>query len=91
MEKNVKKGGLSYHGCLCGFSCSEKVAVNLLFLKNMYIWGWRDVSVVKSPDSSSKCPEFNSQQPHCGSQPSVMGSDALFWYEGKQLHCTHIK
>jgi hypothetical protein len=24
-------------------------------------------------------PEFNSQQPHGGSQPSVMGSDALFW------------
>jgi hypothetical protein len=21
-------------------------------------------------------PEFNSQQPHCGSQPSVIGSDA---------------
>ena len=24
-------------------------------------------------------PEFNSQQPHGGSQSSVMGSDALFW------------
>jgi hypothetical protein len=24
-------------------------------------------------------PEFSSQQPHDGSQPSVMGSDALFW------------
>jgi hypothetical protein len=24
-------------------------------------------------------PEFKSQQPHGGSQPSVMGSDALFW------------
>ena len=24
-------------------------------------------------------PEFNSQQPHGGSQPFVMGSDALFW------------
>jgi hypothetical protein len=24
-------------------------------------------------------PEFNSQQPHGGSQPSVIGSDALFW------------
>jgi hypothetical protein len=28
---------------------------------------------------SSRGPEFNSQQPHGGSQPSVMGSDALFW------------
>jgi hypothetical protein len=25
-------------------------------------------------------PEFNSQQPHGGSQPSVMGSDALSHY-----------
>jgi hypothetical protein len=35
--------------------------------------GWR---VVKS---SSRGPEFNSQQPHGGSQPFVMRSDALFW------------
>jgi len=35
--------------------------------------------VVKSTDCSSRGPEFNSQQPHGGSQPSVMGSDALFW------------
>ena len=27
---------------------------------------------------SSRGPEFNSQQPHGGSQPSVMRSDALF-------------
>jgi hypothetical protein len=40
--------------------------------------GWRDGSAVKSTDYSSRCPEFNSQQPHGGSQPSVMGSDALF-------------
>jgi hypothetical protein len=33
--------------------------------------------VVKSTDCSSRGPEFNSQQPHGGSQPSVMGSDAL--------------
>ena len=24
-------------------------------------------------------PEFNSQQPYGGSQPSVLGSDVLFW------------
>jgi hypothetical protein len=29
--------------------------------------------------SSSRGPEFNAQQPHDGSQPSVMGSDSLFW------------
>jgi hypothetical protein len=28
----------------------------------------------------SRGPEFNSQQPHGGSQPSIMGSEALFWY-----------
>jgi hypothetical protein len=39
--------------------------------------GWRHGSAVKSTDYSSKGPEFNSQQPHGGSQPSVMGSDAL--------------
>jgi hypothetical protein len=41
--------------------------------------GWRDGSEVKSTDCSSRGLEFNSQQPHGGSQPSVMGSDALFW------------
>ncbi|EDM16219.1 rCG63685 [Rattus norvegicus] len=41
--------------------------------------GWRDGSVVKSTVCSSRGPEFNSQQPRGGSQPSVMGSDALFW------------
>ena len=41
--------------------------------------GWRDGSAVKSTDCSSKGPEFKSQQPHGGSQPSVMRSDALFW------------
>jgi hypothetical protein len=32
-----------------------------------------------SPGCSSRDPEFNSQQPHGGSQPSIMESDALFW------------
>jgi hypothetical protein len=40
---------------------------------------WRDGSAVKSTDCSSRGPEFNSQQPHGGSQPFIMGSDALFW------------
>jgi hypothetical protein len=38
----------------------------------------------KSTDCSSKGPEFKSQQPHGGSQPSVMGSDGLFWYVWRQ-------
>jgi hypothetical protein len=42
--------------------------------------GWRESSAVKSTDCSSRGPEFKSQQPHGGSQPPVMRSDALFWY-----------
>jgi hypothetical protein len=47
-------------------------------LRNRFIWSWRDGSVVKSIGCSSRGHEFNSQQPCGGSQPSVMGSDALF-------------
>jgi hypothetical protein len=42
--------------------------------------GWRDGSVVKSTDCSSKGHEFKSQQPHSGSQPSIMRSNTPFWY-----------
>jgi hypothetical protein len=48
-------------------------------LKEIQEGGWRDGSAVKSTDCSSRGPEFNSQQPHGDSQPSIMGSDALFW------------
>jgi len=44
--------------------------------------GWRDDLEVKSTGCYSRGPEFNSQQPHGGSQPSVMRSDALFWPSG---------
>jgi hypothetical protein len=43
---------------------------------------WRDGSEVKSTGCCSRGLEFNSQQPHRGSQPSVMGSDIN--------QCTHI-
>jgi hypothetical protein len=33
---------------------------------------------LRALDCSSRGPEFNSQQPHGGSQPSVMESNALF-------------
>ena len=67
-----------------------------MFLSSGWLWGagtlenkskdedWRDGSVVKSIACSSKGPEFNSQQPHGGSQPSVMRSGALFWPAGIQ-------
>jgi hypothetical protein len=41
--------------------------------------GWSDGSAVRSTDCSSEGPEFNSQQSHGGSQPSVERSGALFW------------
>jgi hypothetical protein len=41
--------------------------------------GWRDGSAGKSTHCSFQGPEFKSQQPHGGSQPSEMRSDPLFW------------
>jgi hypothetical protein len=35
--------------------------------------------VVKNTDCSSRGPEFNSQQPDGGSQPSETRPDSLFW------------
>jgi hypothetical protein len=46
--------------------------------KQIKLSGWRDGSAVKSTDCSFEGPEFKFQQPHGGSQPSVMRSDALF-------------
>jgi hypothetical protein len=54
------------------------------------IEGWRDGTAVKSTDCSSRSPEFNSQQPHGGSQPSVIRSDVLFWCVWRQLRCIPI-
>ena len=52
--------------------------------------GWRDGSVVKSTDYSSRGPEFNSQQPHSGSQLSVMGLDEDFcWCLKIVAVCSH--
>jgi hypothetical protein len=42
------------------------------------IKGWRDGSAVESANCSSEGLEFRSQQPHGGSQPSVVKSDVLF-------------
>jgi len=58
---------------------SPKTHREYKILVKVEMMGWRDGSVVKSTDCSSRGPEFNPQQPHGGSQPSVMGSDALFW------------
>ena len=42
---------------------------------------WRDGSEVRSTGCSSRGPEFKSQQPYGGSQPSKMRSGGLFWPE----------
>jgi hypothetical protein len=64
-------------------------ADDMLFYIEKSSGGWRDGSTVKSTDCSSRGPKFNSQQPHGGSQRSVIGSDALFWCVCEQLQCTH--
>jgi hypothetical protein len=51
----------------------------LMFINIKVDLGWRDGSVVKSTEYSSRGSEFKSQQPHGGSQPSVMRSNDLFW------------
>jgi hypothetical protein len=51
----------------------------LLFLSlKPFFRGKREEFADKSIDWSSRGPEFNPQQPHGGSQPSVMRFDALF-------------
>jgi hypothetical protein len=45
----------------------------MVLILKVKLMGWRDDSVVKSTDCSSRGPEFNSQQPHGGSKTSVMG------------------
>jgi hypothetical protein len=67
----------SQEECLSERTFSEKCPLNPKLER--YKEGWRDGSVVKSTNCSSEGPEFKSQQPHGGSQPSVMRSDVLFW------------
>jgi hypothetical protein len=59
------------------YKCVPVVLVGAI--RGHQIRGWRDGSAVKSTDCSSRVPKFNSQPPHSGSQPSVMGCSTLFW------------
>jgi hypothetical protein len=52
--------------------------INILSLKKKKRAG-ETAQWVRAPDCSSEDQEFKSQQPHGGSQPSVMRSDSLFW------------
>jgi hypothetical protein len=58
---------------------ASQFQINLLFYNKKINQGWRDGPMVKRTDRSSRGPEFNSQQPHDGLQPSVMETDVLFW------------
>jgi hypothetical protein len=49
------------------------------------------VQWVRAPNCSSEGPKFKSQQPHGGSQPSVMRSDSLFWSEDSSVYLYTIK
>jgi hypothetical protein len=51
----------------------------LLILKIIYFGAGEMAQWLRKTVCFSNSPEFNSQQPHGGSQPSVMGSNALFW------------
>jgi hypothetical protein len=57
------------HSCM---NVSKKAIKHMTGAGEMAQW-------VRAPDCSSEGPEFKSQQPHGGSQPSVTRSDALFW------------
>ena len=52
------------------------VMAHLYAVLKIILWDWKDGLEVKSTDCSSRGPEFDSQQPHGGSQLSIMGSSA---------------
>jgi hypothetical protein len=56
----------------------EVGSISACITRNQFL-DWKDGSVVKRTDFSSRDPEFKSQQTHDGSQPSAVESDALFW------------
>jgi hypothetical protein len=56
------------------------IIINIVFTIKTNFKGWRDGSMVRSTDYNSRGSESNSQQPDGGSQPSVILSDALYWY-----------
>jgi hypothetical protein len=65
--------------------CMGYVIVMVFLFKETPYGGGIDGSAVKSTNCSSRGPEFNSQPLYGGSQPSIMGSDSLFWCVRRQL------
>jgi hypothetical protein len=66
-----------------------KYLLNTVMASKVGFAGWSYGSVVKSTNCSSRGPEFNSQQPRGGSQPSTTGSDVLFWWVLRKPWQTH--
>ena len=64
---------------------------SLDLFKMEHLRGWRDSSEVKSTGCSSTGPEFNPQQLHGGSQPSIMGSGTLLQAYMQAEYCIHNK
>jgi hypothetical protein len=64
-----------FTNCLQIYEPLRAMLIQSTTVKKMSLGDWRDGSVVKNTDCSSRGPEFNFQQPHGGSQSSVMGSD----------------
>jgi hypothetical protein len=70
LGKGVTSHFLSIEGdCSVGKALASKPED---FSSILVIQGWRDGSVGRSTDCSSKGPKFKSQQPHGGSQPPIM-------------------
>jgi hypothetical protein len=69
-----------FHGdslALC--SCFPLTSFQMSIFKKTKQGAGEMAQWVRAPDCFSEGPEFKSQQPHGGSQPSVTRSDALFW------------
>ena len=60
---------------VCLTMCLHELSREGFFLKED-LWGG-DGLAVKSTNCSPRGPEFKSQQPHGGSQPSAMGSSVM--------------
>jgi hypothetical protein len=88
--RSSRVGGLKQHISNVLKSWRSEVQSQFSPRWNQIVGGWRDGSVVKITDCSSEGPEFSSQQPHGGSQPSVMRSAALFWCGWRQQQCAYI-
>jgi hypothetical protein len=58
---------------------TDNIQLKEITLKKQNLGAGEMAQWVRAPDCSSEGQEFKSQQPHGGSQPSVMRSDALFW------------